>query len=243
MVPNPTGLLKRLDIHTPLIGFYDAPETAPFAPVVTPGRGHVCVFSFYDHWLQGQTLLLAGDNFGCGGASHHLGNRPTRERGEFLEFLVETEGLRESTEMMGRWVDSYRPFRKEHPYLLIGPLKDEQYDYLRTITFLVNPDQLSALVIGANYHFTPGDPAPVLAPWGSGCGELICDFVDLEVPQAAIGMTDLAMRHHVPPDVMAFTVTKPMFERLCALDERSFLGKAFLKNLRKARGADGLGGR
>jgi hypothetical protein len=35
--------------------------------------------------------------------------------------------------------------------------------------------------------------------------------------------------------ILAFTVTKPMFEQLCALDERSFLFKPFLKNLRKAR--------
>ncbi len=30
-------------------------------------------------------------------------------------------------------------------------------------------------------------------------------------------------------------MTKPMFEQLCALDERSFLYKPFWKNLREAR--------
>jgi hypothetical protein len=33
-----------------------------------------------------------------------------------------------------------------------------------------------------------------------------------------------------------FTVTKPMFERLASLDERSFLSKPFWKRLMKARG-------
>jgi len=35
---------------------------------------------------------------------------------------------------------------------------------------------------------------------------------------------------------MAFTVTKPLFEKLCRLDEKSFLHKPFWQNLRKKRG-------
>jgi hypothetical protein len=46
----------------------------------------------------------------------------------------------------------------------------------------------------------------------------------------------MAMRQYLPHDVMAFTVNKPMFEDLCRLDERSFLGKPFLQHLRKSRG-------
>lgn len=60
------------------------------------------------------------------------------------------------------------------------------------------------------------------------------------MPQAIIGATDIAMRQHLPPDILAFTVTKPMFEQLCALDTRSFLHKPFWRNLRKARGLPGL---
>ena len=51
-----------------------------------------------------------------------------------------------------------------------------------------------------------------------------------------MGSTDIAMRHVLPADLLAFTVTQPMFEQLCALDEHSFLGKGFLKRLKKARG-------
>jgi hypothetical protein len=45
------------------------------------------------------------------------------------------------------------------------------------------------------------------------------------------------MRQWLPPDKVAFTVTKPMFEQLCKLDERSFLFKPFLQRLQKARAA------
>ena len=43
------------------------------------------------------------------------------------------------------------------------------------------------------------------------------------------------MRQHLPPDVLAFTVTRPLYEQLCALDDRSFLHKAFWKRLQTAR--------
>jgi hypothetical protein len=48
------------------------------------------------------------------------------------------------------------------------------------------------------------------------------------------------MRRHIPPEIMALTVTHPMFERLCGLDERSFLYRSFRRGLRKARSATWL---
>lgn len=65
---------------------------------------------------------------------------------------------------------------------------------------------------------------------------MVALFDDLTIPQAIIGATDIAMRKHLPPDVVAFSVTKHMFEQLCKLDESSFLYKPFWNNLRKARG-------
>jgi hypothetical protein len=91
-------------------------------------------------------------------------------------------------------------------------------------------------MLGAQYNSSPGDPLPVVAPFGSGCMELVSLFEDLRIPQAIIGATDIAMRQFLPPHILAFTVTTPMFEQLCELDEKSFLYKPFWKNLRKARG-------
>ncbi len=60
-------------------------------------------------------------------------------------------------------------------------------------------------------------------------------FEDLNKPQAIVGATDMAMRLYLPKDIMAFTVTKPLYERLCKLDDNSFLQKSFIKRLKKAR--------
>lgn len=236
--PSPKNLMARIDLKTPVVGFYDAPDPALFEPLSVP-KGRQCVYSFYPGWLEGLTLHITRDHFGCGGAGHWMWGLELRSRKDFVEFLVDDEGLKSSHGLMEKWIDAARPYRAEYSDLLVGPIRAEAWPYLKTATFLVNPDQLSALTIGAQYHSSPGDPQPVIAPFGSGCSQFI-PFADLSVPQASIGATDIAMRRYLPPDVLAFTVTKPLFSRLCSLDERSFLYKPFLQRLRKARGLPDL---
>jgi len=237
MQPDLTNLLKKTGITSPLIGFYDAPDPSPFEPLVRPKEGKwACTFMFYNKWFEGGTLHLTKDNFGCGGAGYWLCGVETRKREDFVKFLAEDEGLKSSKELMNRWLDYRETYRQDHPNLLIGPLKEDQYECLKSVTFLVNPDQLGVLMLGANYNNAPDDPPAVIAPFGSGCGLMLPLFDDLSIPQAMIGATDIAMRRFIPPDILAFTVTKPMFEQLCRLDEKSFLYKPFWQNLRKARG-------
>jgi hypothetical protein len=233
-LPDASRLLERLQIELPLIGFYDAPDADVFNPVVRP-KASDCVFARYERWLKGETLRISRDEFGCGGAGNCFWQIQFRSREGFLKFLVEEEGLKASAELMEQSMVLRRRYRADHDTLFIGPLKPEAWPYLKTLTFFIDPDQLSALMIGAQYHAGPDDPEPVLAPFGSGCRELI-PFLDFDVPQASIGATDLAMRWHIPPHILTFTVTKPMFARLCSLDERSFLDKPFLARLKKARG-------
>lgn len=236
MQPDPGRLLSIAGPAIPVVGVYDAPDAAPFAPLVAPTPGErACVFSFYQNWLNGETLDLTHDNFGCGGAGRALFGVQTRPRDAFIRFLVDDEGLKASHELMAQWLDSRAPYEPEHEHLLIGPLHPGQYQYLKTVTFYVTPDQLSLLALGAQYFSAPTDPAPVIAPFGSGCAQLLYLFEDLGAPQAMVGATDIAMRQYLPPDLLALTVTRPMFEQLCALDEQSFLYKPFWQRLKKAR--------
>jgi hypothetical protein len=236
MQPDPSTLIQKIGVEAPLIGFYDAPDVSPFEPVVRIESGDSsCIFSFYTNWLNGETLLLTRESFGCRGAGSCLFGVATRSPEAMVTFLVDEEGLKSSRELMRRWIDRRGSYRPEHPNLLIGPLRPDEYRYLKTVTFYVNPDQLAALLLGANYNSGPDDLTPVMAPFGSGCSQLLPLFADLTVPQAIVGATDIAMRQWLPPDTLAFTVTKPMFAQLCGLDEKSFLYKPFLQRLRKAR--------
>ncbi len=241
MQPDPAFMVDKLQLTTPLIGLYVTPDASRFEPLTIPGADRqACVFSFYDNWLKGETLHLTRENFGCRGAGLHWFGLRHKSREEFVKFLVDFEGLKSSHEKMNLWLERRRPWKPEHPSVLVGPLKPDQYEFLKTVSFLVSPDQLSALMIGAEYDSAPGEPPPVIAPFGSGCMQMAPAFEDLSAAQGAITATDIAMRRFLPPESLMFTVTVPMFERLCALDDKSFLNKPFWKGLQRARMQENL---
>ena len=85
MGPDPTRLLNKIGLTTPLIGFYDAPDPSPFAPLVRPGMGRGrCVFGFYQQWLGGKTLHITREEYGCRGAGHWLCDITVRSLDEFV---------------------------------------------------------------------------------------------------------------------------------------------------------------
>lgn len=236
MARYPALLIEKAGLTLPVIGLYDAPDTAAFEPLVRPAQGRwACVYMFLKSWLKGETLHLTKENFGCGGAGTYLFDVSTRLRQEMIDFLYGTEGLKASADVMAEWIDRSPHYKPSHPNILIGPLKDDQYEYLKTVTFLVNPDQLSFFITAAYYHQGRPTPPRVTAPFSSGCGQIGPLFEDLEQPHAMVGATDIAMRKYLPPEVLAFTVTRPMYELLCTLDDKSFLGKPFWRELQKAR--------
>lgn len=229
-------LIKQIDLHTPLVGVYDAPEHTDFGETEFPPVGrHACFFSFYKMWLQGRTLKLSNKHYGCGGCGTWLFGEKTRSRQEYIEFLADDEGLKADHELMADWFDHMKPNKTDHGFLFLGPLNDKHYQYLKTVTFFVNPDQLSVMMIAAQYFHRSGEPEPVLAPFGSGCQQILTHFGDQKEPRAIIGATDIAMRKFLPKEILAFSVNVPMYEHLGKIDENSFLSKPFLKGLKKAR--------
>jgi len=243
MLPVADHLIEKLELKIPLMGVYDAPDPQPFEPLVEPTPGkNICLFNFFRDWLAGKTLRLIRENSGCGGCAYWIFGKQGRDRESFVKFLAETEGLKDSKEVMNRWLDTNKPYSPAHHNILIGPLRREYEDYLKSIIFFVNPDQLSTIITGAQYYSAPDDPLPpVISPFGSGCMQILPLFKDLDYPQGIIGTTDIAMRQYIDPEILAFTVTLPMYRQLCQLDERSFLYKPFLKNLKKNRGEKGIG--
>ena len=234
MKPDPTKLLRIAGIVAPPIGFYDVPDPTPFEPFAKPKR---CCFASYENWLQGESVRLSADESSCRGGSYWVGGVAFTTREDFAKTLNQREGFKSSDELMCQWLENRKPYTIENGHVVIGPLKDGQYEYLKTVTFYVNPDQPSLLLLGAEYNNASIDDTPVTVAFGSGCGQMAALFgdYDTDVPKAVIGATDIAMRHHLPPDILAFTVNKPMYEQLCGLDESSFLYKHFWKRLREAR--------
>jgi hypothetical protein len=234
MTLNLQELCRLMDIDTVPLGVYDAPDPTAFAPLVSLKR---CIFDHYSDWQSGKTLDISERTRACPGCCYWLrGVQGFPNKETFVKFLFEKEGLRERSELMEAWIDGTPPYRPAHDHVLIGPVRKEMAEYLKTVTFFVNPDQMSVLMHAAVYHAAPDDGTPVMAPFGSGCGQMLPLFPDLSRPLALIGATDIAMRGLLPADRLAFTVTLPMLDRMLSLDpQRSFLGKPFLRKLRNAR--------
>ena len=91
--------------------------------------------------------------------------------------------------------------------------------------------------MGAHYKDASASGEAVTVPFGSGCGLMAAVLGDLETnePRAVIGATDIAMRQHLPPNLLAFTVNMSMYKQLCELQENSFLEKSFWNRLRNSR--------
>jgi hypothetical protein len=243
--PDPKELLEIAGIKTPVIGFYDVADTEPFKPFTKPKR---CFFSAYKQWCKGESICISKGGGGCQGGGYWIGgvlpgwvvnsmDVSISPHQAFAKGLNEREGFKSSDELMGQWFENLKPYTVENGYVVIGPIKDHQYDNIKTVTFYVNPDQLSLLLLGAEYNNSSIANNPVTVAFGSGCGQMAALLGDLntEIPKAVIGAIDIAMRENFPPDILAFTVNKPMYKQLCELDEKSFLYKHFWRNLKKAR--------
>ena len=164
------------------------------------------------------------------------GGREKEQLKNFSEGLNRREGFKSSDDIMLKWLEDRKPYLIRKKHIVIGPMREEQYENLVSVTFFVNPDQLSLLIIGVEYNNPDPANCIVSAPFGSGCGQLAALLEPSgDIPGAIIGATDIAMREHLPPDILAFTVNKPMFEQLCSLDEKSFLNKSFWRRLKSSR--------
>jgi uncharacterized protein (DUF169 family) len=85
-------------------------------------------------------------------------------------------------------------------YVVFKPLTavDSVKEKPQTIIFFVNPDQLSALVVLANYDCT--DSENVIIPYAAGCQTIgIYPYREAksERPRAVIGLTDLSARVYI----------------------------------------------
>ena len=123
-------------------------------------------------------------------------------------------------------------------YVVMKPLREVDFtrDNVRSITFLVNPDQLSALVVLANYEGEHNEN--VVIPFAAGCQAIgICTYRENEQenPRAVVGLVDLSARKNVRrqlgKDMMSFSVTAEMFQRMERNVEGSFLERETWKSL------------
>ncbi|HCX90626.1 MAG: hypothetical protein COW04_02675 [Deltaproteobacteria bacterium CG12_big_fil_rev_8_21_14_0_65_43_10] len=150
---------------------------------------------------------------------------------EDMPELVDGEGYVKNPELAKEFVNSLPMIDVPTRYVVFKPIElvsdDEEP---KVIIFLVNPDQLSALVVLANYDRESN--VNVIAPFGAGCHQIgILPYREGESlePNAIIGLTDLSARKRmmrmVDKDILSFTVPFKMFQEMEGNVEGSFLEK------------------
>ncbi len=142
----------------------------------------------------------------------------------FVDDFLQGERYKKTPELTDQFVNELPMSEVPTRYVVMKPLSlvDPERDKPVSVSFLVNPDQLSALVILANYD-RPGQEN-VAIPYAAACqviGILSYKEATSEQQRCLVGMTDISARKNLKAQGMAdkLTVTIP-FRRLCEMESQ-----------------------
>jgi len=139
--------------------------------------------------------------------------------------LSHGEAYKKTPELAKSFVDSLPIYDVPTGYVVFKPLeKLSPGEKPEVVIFLATPDQISALVVLANYARHGGDN--VIAPFSAGChsiGIIPLNERNSENPRGVIGLTDVSARKHVEKDILSFSVPYKMFLEMEDNVEESFL--------------------
>ena len=148
-----------------------------------------------------------------------------------VEEFIEGEGFYKTPELAREWLENLPENKPEGPYIIMKPLRDlAENETPKVVSFLVNPDQLSALIVLANYDRKGVDAVRI--PHGAGCnnfGQYAFEEADREAPRAIVGLNDISARYYLGKplgrDIVSFTVPFAMYEEMESNAGESFLSR------------------
>jgi uncharacterized protein (DUF169 family) len=202
-----------------------------------------CVASTMVAVSKGRTAVFDRTTFGCPGGGTGLGFGDQYEQCHFpIDVLLsngdeelgkqarrgsrigEGERFFDSPERVRAWLGTI-PFEDvPTKYVVLKPLEHVSPDETpAVIVFLVNPDQLSALVVMADYRRGSGESA--IARFGGACQSIVFAYAEAkrELPRGVIGFFDIAQRARVSRETLSFTAPYSLFAEMEANVEGSFL--------------------
>jgi len=149
---------------------------------------------------------------------------------EFADNFLAGERYQESPELVKQWIDELPITDPASRYVLFKPLDevDPARETPATVVCVADADQLSALVILANYARRGMEN--VIIPWAAGCqtiGLLPFREGQSDNPRAVVGLTDISARKYVRKllgaEYLSFAMPWPLFLEMEANVEGSFL--------------------
>lgn len=138
--------------------------------------------------------------------------------------MAEGERFYKNPELARKWVNSLPMTDVPTEYVVFKPLEQvTDQEEPKLIVFFVNADQLSALVVLADYN--RGTNQSITAPFGAACQSILFGYAEAERdnPGGVIGFFDISQRMVVDREILSFTVPYKMFQEMEANVEGSFL--------------------
>jgi uncharacterized protein (DUF169 family) len=167
-------------------------------------------------------------NFLSGGNANKKGEKELAEkikpfmRAEAYDNFLHGERYVKTPALVKRFIESLPLTEIPEQYVVFQPLNnvDTKKEKPQTIIFFVNPDQLSALVVLANYG--RGDNENVIIPYAAGCQTIgIYPYREAKSakPRAVVGLTDLSARVYIRKqlsdnNLMTFSAPFALFEEM-----------------------------
>ncbi len=163
-------------------------------------------------------------------------------RKEAYDNFVHGERYRKSPDLVRKFVQNLPIVDIPAKYVVFKPLSgvDRGKESPQTIIFFADPDQLSALVVLANYGREDNDG--VIIPHAAGCQTIgIYPYREAKngKQRAVVGLTDLSARVHMnrqlAPNLMTFAVPLALFDEMEGNVEGSFLGRHTWQSLAEGK--------
>lgn len=154
--------------------------------------------------------------------------------------LTEGERFLKSPAIVRNFLANLPFYDAKEGYIVMKPIHEvEESEDVRSVVFVANPDQISALSILANYATGNIRDGVIVAAGTAGCQAMgVCTYAEGESdrPRAVVGLTDLsarqAVRRTLGKGVLTFSVPLALYREMEGNVPGSFLELDLWKELR-----------
>lgn len=157
---------------------------------------------------------------------------------EFADDFLKGERYVKNPDLVKEWINELPITDPASPYVLFKPLSEvnPENETPATVVFVADADQLSALVILANYARRGMEN--VIIPWAAGCQTVgLLPFREgrSESPRAVVGLTDISARKYtrklLGAEYLTFAMPWTLFQEMEAHVDGSFLQRPTWQSL------------